>query len=62
MNHVWLPGLIIAVLGVLIITWAVWPLRPRRAARLPRQLALGRLEEAMGRAEQERNDENGGSA
>lgn len=59
MNHLlWLPGLAIAGLGALIITWAVWPLRPRRAARLPRHLALGRLADAMARAELERNDEN----
>jgi hypothetical protein len=59
-NHgIWLPGLIAAVAGALTITWAVWPLRSRRRRALPGQLALGRLEDATGRAQEERNDDNG---
>lgn len=67
MNHgIWLPGLIVAVLGALVITWAIWPLRPRPGV-LPRQLALHDLENAMGRAQGKQaddpdQDKTGGSA
>ena len=34
----------------------MWRRRRKRGARLPRQLALGRLEEAMARAEQQQEE------
>jgi hypothetical protein len=34
----------------------MWGRRRKRGARLPRQLALGQLEEAMARAEQEQDE------
>jgi hypothetical protein len=34
----------------------MWGRRRKRGARLPRQLALGRLEEAMARAEQQQEE------
>lgn len=60
-----MAGAIIAFAGVMVVAaivavLAAWPRAERRhRQQLPRQLALGRLEDAMGRVQQDEADSDG---